>query len=117
MHPDGLLDVAGIFRKAIVSRDRLAPSMAVVAKVRFNLLLSSEQTTFLLRLVKVEGDWMEELELPFTYPTLEQWTKGYSPIIHCAISDFEFPDVGEYAVEMYHAGHLIGSETFVLARE
>ena len=63
---------------------------------------------------------MEELELPFTYPTLEQWTQGYSLIIHfihCAISDFEFRDVGEYAVAMYHGGSLIGSETFILARD
>lgn len=90
--------------------------MAVVAKVRFDPLLASERTTFVLRLVKVDGDWMEELELPFTNHTLEQWIQGYSPIIHCAISDFEFPDVGEYAVEMYHGGNIIASETFILAR-
>ena len=54
--------------------------------------------------------------MPFTYPTLEQWTLGVMPIIRCALSDFEFPDVGEYAVELHHGGNLIGSETFILAR-
>jgi len=98
-------------------RQRLAPSMAIVAKVRFDLTLASERTSFVLRLANVDGDWMEEMELPFTYPALEQWTLGYSPIIHCAISDFEFPDVGEYAVEMYRGGGLIGGETFIMARE
>ena len=53
LHSDGLLDIAGIFRRATVSRERLAPSMAVVPTVRFDPLLASEQTTFVLRLAKV----------------------------------------------------------------
>jgi hypothetical protein len=117
LHPNGLLDIAGIFRRVTVSRERLSPAFTIVAKVKFDPLLASQQTTFTLRLANIEGDWLEELELPFTYPTLEQWTRGVWPIIRCVLSDFEFPDVGEYAVEAYHNGNLIGSETFVLERQ
>ena len=116
LHPDGLLDIAGIFRRVTVSRERLTPAFTMVAKVRFDPLLASEQTTFTLRVSSVDGDWLEEIELPFSYPTLEQWTRGVWPIIRCVLSDFEFPDVGESAVEIYHDGNLIGSETFILAR-
>jgi hypothetical protein len=55
--------------------------------------------------------------MPFTYPTLEQWMRGAWPIIRGALTDFDFPDIGEYAVEVYHSGSLIGSETFILARQ
>ena len=113
---NGLLDIAGIFSRATISRDRLELSAAVVAKVKFDILLTSERTTFVLRFVKTDGDWMEEIEMPFVYPTLEQWLQGHFPIIQCSFSDFEFPEVGEYAVEIYHEGTLIGSETFILAR-
>ena len=117
LHPNGLLDIVGIFRRITVSRERLNPSFTIVAKVRFDPLLSNEQTAFTFRISNLDVDWLEEVELPFTYPTLEQWTRGVWPVIRCVLSDFDFPDVGEYAVEVYHNGSLIGSETFVLARQ
>ena len=117
LHPNGLLDIAGIFRRVTVSRERLTPAFTVIAKVKFDPVLASQQTTFTLRVASLDGDWLEEIELPFTYPTLEQWTRGVWPIIRCVFSDFEFPSVGEYAVEVYHSGNLIGSETFILERQ
>jgi hypothetical protein len=117
LHPSGLLDIVGIFHRVTVSGERLTPAFTIVAKVKFDPLLASEETAFTFRVVNLGGDWLEEIELPFTYPTLEQWTRGVWPIIRCVLSDFEFPDVGEYAVEVYHNGNLIGSETFILARQ
>ena len=117
LHPNGLLDIAGIFRSVTVSRERLTPAFTMVAKVKFDPSLASEQTTFTFRVANLDGNWLEEIELPFTYPTLEQWTRGVWPVIRCVLSDFEFPNVGEYAVEVYHNGSLIGSETFILARQ
>ena len=117
LHPNGLLDIAGIFRRVTVSRERLTPAFTMVAKVKFDPLLANEQATFTFRVADLDRDWLEEVELPFTYPTLEQWTRGVWPIIRCVLSDFEFPDVGEYAVEVYHNGNFIGGETFILARQ
>ena len=117
LHPNGILDIAGIFRTVTVSGDRLAPFMTIVAKVKFSPQFAGEQTSFIIRLSKIDGGWIEEIELPFTYPTLEQWLQGASSYIHCVLSDFEFPDVGEYAVEAFQGVKLIGSETFILAQE
>ena len=117
LHPNGLLDIAGVFRRVTVSRERRTPAFTIVAKVKFDPQLSNEQTTFTFRLANLDGDWLEEIELPFIYPTLEQWTRGVWPVIRCVVSDFEFPEVGEYAMEVHHNGNLIGSETFILARQ
>jgi hypothetical protein len=117
LHPNGVMDIAGIFRTVTVSGERLAPAFVMLAKVKFDPLLASEQTSFSFRLTNLDRSWTEEIEMPFTYPTLEQWLRGAWPIIRCAVSDFDFPDTGEYAVEVYHSGNLIGSETFILERQ
>ena len=117
LHPNGILDIAGIFRTATVTGERLAPFITIVAKVKFNPQFASERTSFIIRLSRVDGGWIEEIELPFVYPTLDQWLQGAAPYIHCVLTDFEFPDVGEYAVEAFHGIHLIGGETFILEQD
>ena len=111
LHPNGILDIAGIFRTATVTGERLAPFITIVAKVKFNPQFASERTSFIIRLSRVDGGWIEEIELPFVYPTLEQWLQGAAPYIHCVLTDFE------YAVEAFHGIHLIGGETFILEQD
>ncbi len=74
LHQNGLMDIAGIFRTVTIVGEQLKPFMSMVAKVKFDPLLASEETTFIFRIAQIEGDWMEEIEMPFTYPTLEKWT-------------------------------------------
>ena len=56
LHPNGLLDIAGLFHRVTVSRERLPPAFMIVAKVKFDLLLASEQTTFTLKIANIECD-------------------------------------------------------------
>ena len=56
LHPDGLLDIAGIFRRVTVSSERIFFDFTMVAKVKFDPLLASHQTTFTLRVSNVDGD-------------------------------------------------------------
>lgn len=115
MRPSGVLDIAGIFRTVTVEEEPLMPVFHILGKVKFDPTNAGEETSFIFRLLDLDRTWQEEVELPFTYPNLEQWTRGALPLIRCSLSDFDFPHVGEYAVEIHHGGNLIGSETFMLA--
>lgn len=115
LHSNGLLDIIGSFERFSAVGPPFKAPFVVIAKLRFDPLDAGKDTTFLFSIVKVEGEKLVQLELPYNYPTLEQWLGGATLFIVVDVTDVEFPDIGEYAIEFRHNDNLIAYETFRIA--
>ena len=118
LHSNGLLDIEGIFTRVTVSGPPFQIPMIVLAKVKFDPLRAEDSTTVLVRLKNIEGSGSSQVELPYQYPTFEEWLKGASAYIQLRLSEVVFSTAGEWALELVHEGNLVARETFrIVAKE
>ena len=118
INEDGTLDIAKIFQRMTIQGLPLKAQITVLAKVKFDPLKVDEETSFTFRMENIDSnDVLLDIELPYTFPGLQEWLRGASCYININLADVEFPGPGEHMVSIWHDDKLQASETFTIATE
>jgi hypothetical protein len=112
-----VLDIDGIFDRMTFSGSPYSGPTIVLAKLRSNPDEANTETTFTLRIARTEGRISTSVHLPYRFPAFGDWLAGFTPFIHIDLTDFEFPELGEYVAEFHHLDRLLAREWFTLATQ